>query len=399
MALLDLWQANPEVRAKRIDQVIALAGDGRLRDGNETSSEFRALLAAVPSDVLRAYADQCLAAERFDDHGLALQDLVNEAGRRLGFVVEPGLYRGRPGSSGHDGLWRAPGHTIVVEVKTTTAYRIDLDTIAGYRVQLSREGRLDLDEASILLVVGREDTGGVEAQIRGSRYAWDLRMISVDALFKLVAIQERLNDPGTQAKIHDILTPREYTRVDGIVDLVFSTTQDVDWTVPPQPDGEGPANGAERPSPPPAQFNETCIVDRTGWRLVRRSRTTWVAPRGEVGVICLVSREYDTDRRPNYWFSFHPYHADALDRVTEGYVALGCATDARILLVPWAVVRDALPGLWTTQRDSRSYWHLVVDRRRDGFFLRVRSGGSPLDWSRYLFVTSDAAASTTQPTS
>ncbi|MDX1563655.1 MAG: putative Ig domain-containing protein, partial [Gammaproteobacteria bacterium] len=44
----------------------------------------------------------------FSNSGLALQDIVNEVARRLGFDVEPGRYRGKKGEIGFDGLWRSP---------------------------------------------------------------------------------------------------------------------------------------------------------------------------------------------------------------------------------------------------------------------------------------------------
>jgi hypothetical protein len=78
--------------------------DGKLRDGNETSAEFRQFLSHIPSDLLWTYAGQCLTSS-FHDSGLALQDIVNQAGRRLGFKVEDGRYRGTAGEVGFDGIW------------------------------------------------------------------------------------------------------------------------------------------------------------------------------------------------------------------------------------------------------------------------------------------------------
>lgn len=53
MALIDLWNSDrQQIIAKRIDQLIAFAGEGRLRDGNPTSEEFRTLLKVVSSDVI-----------------------------------------------------------------------------------------------------------------------------------------------------------------------------------------------------------------------------------------------------------------------------------------------------------------------------------------------------------
>jgi hypothetical protein len=96
---------------------------------------------------------------------MVLQDLVNELGRRLDYTVTNGRYQGTQNAIGFDGLWRSPeGHTIVVEVKTSDAYRISLDTLSGYRQRLISNGEIT-DESSILIVVGRQDTGELEAQV------------------------------------------------------------------------------------------------------------------------------------------------------------------------------------------------------------------------------------------
>ncbi len=168
MSLRELWlTASDQIKQKHLQQIIAFAGDGKLLDGGSSSAEFRAFLSLVPSDVLKRYAAECIA-ESFPHSGHALQDVVNEVGRRLGFVVTPGRYRGVSGQNGFDGLWIFPdGHAAVVEVKTTDTYRIVLETVANYRRSLVAEGKIQEDRSSILIVVGREDTGELEAQIRG----------------------------------------------------------------------------------------------------------------------------------------------------------------------------------------------------------------------------------------
>src|SRR5687767_10188206 len=131
MALTDIWaRSRDELATKQVQQIIAIAGEGRLRDGNTTSREFREFIAAIPSDFIARYAGECVA-ESFTDSGHTLQDLVNQMGTRLGFDVTNGRYRGTAGQAGFDGLWRSPsGRALVVEVKTTDTYSIDLDTIA-----------------------------------------------------------------------------------------------------------------------------------------------------------------------------------------------------------------------------------------------------------------------------
>jgi hypothetical protein len=77
-------------------------------------------------------------------------------------------------------------------------------------------------------VVGRDDTGELEAQVRDSRHAWDIRLISADALLKLVLLKESADDPETGRKIRSLLVPMEYTRLDAMIDVMFTTATDVE---------------------------------------------------------------------------------------------------------------------------------------------------------------------------
>ena len=102
MPLVELWKSAPsELVEKHIQQVIGFAGDGKLRDGGTASKELRDFLAQVPSKFLVRYADECLN-QVFDGNGFALQDVINEVGRRLSFKVEYGRYRGTQASEGSD---------------------------------------------------------------------------------------------------------------------------------------------------------------------------------------------------------------------------------------------------------------------------------------------------------
>ena len=261
MALLDLLRQSPDqVQDKQLQQLIAFAGEGKLTDGSKCSMELREYLSTVTSAQLAHYADQCLSSS-FSDSGLALQDVVNEIGSRLGATVTHGRYRGKAKAIGYDGLWVFPNtHSIVVEVKTTDAYRIDLNIIAGYRRQLIGEGAITEIASSMLLIVGRQDTGDLEAQIRGSRHAWDLRIISVEALIRLMRIKEEVEDPLIIQRIHSILIPREFTRVDEIADILFSAAEDIKQERSPSADDESKemlANAGLKDAP--VAFHPACV--------------------------------------------------------------------------------------------------------------------------------------------
>jgi hypothetical protein len=123
--LVDLWKSSPATVSQfTIEQVVTTAGDGSLRDESISSRELREYLLTVQSEKLFEYVDGCLT-RGFTKSGAVHQDLINELGRRLDYEVENGLYQGRSNAVGFDGIWHAPDdHSLVIEVKTTDAYRI-----------------------------------------------------------------------------------------------------------------------------------------------------------------------------------------------------------------------------------------------------------------------------------
>lgn len=388
MGLIDLWsESSPELQEKQIHQLIAFAGGGKLLDGSACCAEFRLFLAQVPSSKLKDYADQCLATS-FADSGLALQDVVNEVGVRLGATVTPGRYRGVAQQPGHDGLWVFPsGHSIVVEVKTTDAYRIDLNKIAAYRKALVGSAAVQEQASSILLIVGRQDTGDLEAQIRGSRYAWEIRIISVDALLRLMSTKEELEDPSIIQRIHSILIPREFTRLDEIAEVLFSTTEDVKQDAGSEVEEHDIDRiKSKEPKFVPSNFHDECIArveQNLGQSLIKRSRAKFSSPDGSLAVTCSVSREHDPDTHPNYWYAFHPHQKEFLSAAPTSYVVLGCGDSHRVLSIPFHEFEKWLDGMWTTESGERHYWHIVVHRHGESYELLRKRGECNIDVTGY----------------
>lgn len=384
MALLDLWNKSPDqLQDKQVHQLIAFAGGGKLLDDSPCSTEFRSFLASVPSKYLAKYAEQCLT-DGFDGSGFALQDIVNEVGARLGANPTPGRYRGTAKHTGLDGLWKFPnGHSIVIEVKTTDAYSINLNTIADYRRTLVADGSIAEDTSSILLIVGRQETGNLEAQIRGSRFAWNIRVISVDALLRLMFIKEDVEDPSLVQRIHAMLIPREFTRLDAIAELLFSAAEDIkqdDDSVEVEESAE--PDKPEGPKFTPVAFHEACVKRvqlKLGVSLVKRTRAGYSSPDKETALICSVSKEHNPDTNPNYWFAFHPHQEEFLRQHPKSFVAFGCGSSKRLILVPFNSFTPWLQSAWTTTKDDRTYWHVVIYRKENSYTLRLRKGKKPID--------------------
>jgi hypothetical protein len=225
MPLIDLWKSSPAaIDLFTIEQAVTAAGNGELKDKSKCSEELREFLTQIPTSKIARFIEQCLSTS-FAKSGMVLQDLANELGRRLDFTVENGRYQGIVHNVGFDGIWLSPeGHNLIVEVKTTDAYRISLDVVARYRDKLAAEKRIT-SASSILIVVGREDTGELEAQVRGSRHAWDIRIISAEALLKLARLKENAAAFETGKKIRSLLVPMEYTRLDPMIEVMFSTAR------------------------------------------------------------------------------------------------------------------------------------------------------------------------------
>jgi hypothetical protein len=374
-SILEIWTKSRETfDTKTLSQILSFTGDGKLKDGNTTSIEFRQLLDVVPSEYLKKFADNCLK-DKFDESGLALQDTINQIGTRLGFTVEHGLYRGKQNDIGFDGIWKSDdGYSLIVEVKTTDVYRINLDTIAEYRRKLIVQNRLGSIQSSILIVVGRQDTGDLEAQIRGSKQAWDIRLLSTDSLINLLTIKERFSDTRTIQQINELFKPKEYTRIDKLIDLIFLTSNDLilEQEELEDKDSEKESPGLEKVKVLPVNFNDECILKiqkKLGISFIKQSRVAFTNKEKTVGLVCAVSKAYMQGKTSVYWFAFHPHQKDFLDEFQVAYVAYGCGAAESTILFPKEDFIPFVEHMRTTTKDERVYWHVKIYFRDNKYFI------------------------------
>jgi hypothetical protein len=397
MALMELWHSNPKVIGTyRVDQIVAMAGSGSLSDESECSKELRAYLSIVDLAVLTKYADQCLSAA-FTNSGRVLQDIVNEIGRRLDYQVKDGRYQGVQGKIGFDGIWKSPeGHSLVVEVKTTDAYTIKLEKIAKYRRALLDAGNIN-GASSILIIVGRSDTGELEAQIRGSRFAWDIRLISVEALLKLAKLNEESNDPGTSQRIRTLLVPFEYTRLDSFIDIMFSTAADVneaasEVALDAGEDVEVVADVAHTIDVVGINAKRTQLLAAVSKRneldLVKKTRAMYWDPVKNSRIVCSISKPY-LGSIYRYWYAYHPAWDSFLKDGQEAYVIWGALDLNFGFLMPVDQLRPLLKDLNTTVRpDGQSYWHIKILHLADGYYLQRPLSEEKMSLKPYLLPLS-----------
>lgn len=396
MALVNLWREDRDgVRRKGLRQILAFAGEGRLLDGGACSVEFRDLLRLVPLDTLGRYSEEALN-DGGEEPGLALQDVVNELGVRVGFEVTPGRYRGKRGEPGHDGLWhdRDSGHTIIVEVKTTTSYRIKLDSIFSYRALLEEQSKIKKSASSVLIVLGRseEDTEDLEAQIRGSRHAWSVRILSLGALRHMAELREAADDPESARLLRRILVPQEFTKLDPLLEFVTRVARDVSTD-----DSFG--------GPPPEAIDESkgkCVskLDREGLRAVAKSfieerikqsvsdisRTLIESVDGKTGICYAPSRPYRKASHTLFWFGLHEHQVTFMRSHESAFVAYLCVGEG-VLFMPWAEVSRYVDEMGETASASRLWKHVVLQLTKQAevrLRLRGDSPNNPVDVTRWF---------------
>lgn len=323
---------------------------------------------------------------------------VNELGRRLDYKVTNGRYQGTTGTIGFDGIWISPeGNTIVTEVKTTDAYRISLDTIAGYRQRLV-ESKTIGDTASILILVGRQDTGELEAQVRGSRHAWDIRLISAEALIKLTKLKENSDDPETGRKIRSVLVPVEYTRLDQLVDVMFSAATDLEQVIAQEVEDEvldiGSPSVKDRVSGV-WEFTDAALLQqkreqiiramskRADLPLIKKSRALYWSADHSTRIACTISKRYTRRSAYPYWYAYHPQWDEFLAGGAEGHLVLGCMDLPVAFAIPRGEIHAVLDCLNTTDAERGMYWHLHIVEAGGGHELLLPKSSSNLSLSPF----------------
>jgi len=392
MSLINLWRATPDtVLGMSLPTVVRMAidPDNSLKDGSAGSLAFRQFLKEIDSKKLASFATYCLE-NAFTDSGQVLQDIVNEIGRRLGFTAENGRYRGVRNDIGYDGIWAANGQSLVVEVKTTDAYTIRLDTIATYRDRLVEENRIP-KETPILIVIGRNDTSSLEAQVRGSRHAWSMRIVGIDALIKLMEVNLSTTSDDVTEKIHTILRPFEYTRIDQIVDVVFTTVEDKEQQIeeeisPATLETEQERRTQQRTPRELIDSKKIASIERLAKResaaIQKRRNSLYSDPGDDVHAVVVVSKRYDDD---GYWYAYHEDpQRKFLSQGKKGFLVLSMTDKDFAFAVPF----DAMEAVWSdlhqTVLDSgRIYKHLLTYEVNGKFFLRIRNVDTHLELDPY----------------
>jgi hypothetical protein len=200
-------------------------------------------------------------------------------------------------------------------------------------------------------------------------------------------LKEELDDPKIMEKIRQVLTPQEFTRVDGIIDLVFSTAEDVKKEEEVAEVADDDEEGQRKPKFTPINFRDACAIKvqkHLGQPLIKRSLAVYSSTDEKLAVICINSREYKKPKRSGYWFAFHPHQRELLQNHKQTFVALGCGSQDAVLLVPGATFVKWLERFHITELEDRLYWHVRIDKDKEEYLLRVKKGAEAVRLTEYL---------------
>jgi hypothetical protein len=377
--LLDIWKVTKDTVLKmNLEQIVSVVGS--LKDGSDSSREFRQFLQEVDSKKLSEYATYCIENKHY---GEILQDIVNEIGRRIGFQVENGRYSGIRNEIGFDGIWSYGNEDLVIEVKTTAAYTIKLDVISTYRDKLFDSGKIKKD-SPILIVIGRDDTESLEAQVRGSRHAWSMRIIGIDSLVKLMEINLTTESKETTEKIHTILKPIEYTRIDKIVDVIFDVKEDKEEiNVFSDYEIEEPKKDKNYTTPNVTEkevieFKKSNSIENLSNKLdtvlVRKKYSLYSDKDDLNHVVVAVSKRYVRSEE-FYWYAYHESQRQFLSESVNGFMLFAFSDLDISFAIPYRILEDNREKLNSTVRKNGiEYKHIFIHLNNDQFTLRLKAG-------------------------
>lgn len=204
-----------------LERIVSLAGEWT--DDSRASQQFREIIEdeQTTTEEIESYLQEAIEGTE-SYHNRALQDLVNNIGRRLGFEVEYGIYQGVSDTIGYDGHWVSTATKedthLVVETKKSTAFSIGPEQAGEYMGELVDQEGLDREQIYGLYVVGDGDVETVSQTILGSKYRDRMRVITAQRLLDLLGIQTESGLRHDQ--VVDILLPINAVDVGQLVGLI-----------------------------------------------------------------------------------------------------------------------------------------------------------------------------------
>jgi hypothetical protein len=241
--------------------------------------------------------------------------------------------------------------------------------------------------AALIVIGDNADTSDLEAQIRGSRQAWDVRVISLDALFKLASLKLSTDEPDSARLIRNVLVPREYTKIDPLVDIVSFIAGDVSSEI-----NQEPSEGEEEDEKSYVSKLDTgglrdeaksILEKKLDQTLKDVSRTLMESEDGTIGVCYGQSRAYENPHYTGYWLGLRDHQVKFLEAHSKNYVAYDCV-GAGLLFIKWDDLQRYLQSLGQSSVRGRHWYHIHLQYSEGKISLRLASPHGKVDFTGCL---------------
>lgn len=119
--------------------------------------------------------------------------------------------------------------------------------------------------------------------------------------------------------------------------------------------------------------------------LVRRSKAIYRSYDHKTTVVCLTSSARDKGGYLDYWFGLRTNQKTVLEDAGKAYVALGCGSKNKIILIPFSDFNKWLDDMSTTGEEGNiRHWHIVVVEKGSNFSLRLKTGRQDVELTGYM---------------
>jgi hypothetical protein len=207
-----------------------------------------------------------------------------------------------------------------------------------------------------------------------------------------VKLKESSEEKETASKIRNMLIPKEFTRLDEMVEIMFATASDIEAASEEVPEvDESEAELAKtnelRKALLQRQRDRTisAVERKLRVKLIKRTRALYWDATHKVRIACTISKEYTRHKSHSYWYAYHPQWDEFLEEGEDSYFVLGCMGVPAAFAIPWKVIHSVLGSLNTTTTDEgRTYWHIYLTEPRTGAYtLLVPKGSKQISLDEY----------------
>jgi len=159
----------------------------------------------------------------------------------------------------------------------------------------------------------------------------------------------------------------EYTRLDNLIDVLFTTATDVEAavveTAAATEEVDATIATAESATKSGWEFTDFAVLDRKrgqivdamgaklGTKLIKKSRALFWDANHECRIACTVSKRYTKRASYPYWYAYHPQWEEFLGEGTDAYFVLGCMDLPEAFAIPLKILRSHLDALNPASRN------------------------------------------------